>query len=217
MPLQSQPVDGARRFSKFGNLICIAALFALVPLLVFYFDGSIRTFILSMQEHRSRTMATLVSLLGYGLLNGGIAAVLLSVGYFGGRPREARAGWLGLLAVIGGGMSVNGLKFLFCRARPLADAAGQFFAVFPCVGEGYTLRSFPSGHSVTSFALAYVLARAYPKASALFYALATMVALSRLYLASHFLSDVVAGAALGLLAGWTVCRLAHFPLGDARR
>jgi len=162
-------------------------------------------------------MATLVSLLGYGLFNGGVAAVLLSVGYFKGWPREAKAGWLGLFAVIGGGLSVNALKLLFCRARPLADAAGQFFAVFPCVGEGYTLMSFPSGHSVTSFALAYVLARTYPKASPLFYALATMVALSRVYLASHFLSDVVAGTAIGLLAGWMVCRLARFPLGDAPR
>jgi membrane-associated phospholipid phosphatase len=217
LPLQSQPPEGTRRLSRFGNLVCIGALFALVPLLVYYLDGSMRAYILSVREQRGMAMATAVSLLGYGLLNGGIAAVLLAVGYFGNRPREAKAGWLGLLSVISGGLAVNGLKLLFCRARPLAEAAGQFFAVFPCVGEGYTLMSFPSGHSVTSFALAYVLARTYPRASPLFYALAVMVALSRVYLASHFLSDVVAGAAIGLLAGWMVCRLAHFPLGDARR
>jgi undecaprenyl-diphosphatase len=79
------------------------------------------------------------------------------------------------------------------------------------------MKSFPSGHAVTGFALAYVLSRAYPKASPLFYLLAIMIALSRVYLATHFLSDVVAGAAVGLLAGWTVCRLVSFPLGDAAR
>jgi membrane-associated phospholipid phosphatase len=192
-------------------------LFALVPLLVHYLDGSIRAFIHGVQRHWGMTLATWLSRTGHGLLDGAVGAILVAVGVLMGRPREALAGLLALFAVIGGGLSVIGLKHLFCRSRPLAEDAGQFFAVFPCVGEGYALMSFPSGHSVTSFALAYVLARTYPKASPLFYALATMVALSRVYLASHFLSDVVAGAAIGLLAGWAVCRLAHFPLEDAPR
>jgi len=212
----SYPSKAAHRLPRVGNLGYIIALLVMVPLVVLYLDGSIRAFILSVQAQRGMTVATLVSLLGYGLLNGGVAAVLLSVGLFAGRPREAEAGWLGLLAVIIGGLSVNGLKLLFCRSRPLAEEAGKFFAVFPCMGKGYALASFPSGHAVTSFALAYVLSRAYPKASVIFYALATMVAFSRVYLASHFLSDIVAGAAFGLFAGWIVCRLAAFPLEDAR-
>ncbi|MGH7411303.1 MAG: phosphatase PAP2 family protein, partial [Candidatus Methylomirabilis sp.] len=105
---------------------------------------------------------------------------------------------------------------LFCRARPLTEVAGQFFADFPCLGKGYRLVSFPSGHSVTAFALASVLSRTYPKGSFAFYLLASMVAFSRVYLASHFLSDVVAGAAVGLLAGWMVCRFAGSQLADAR-
>lgn len=209
--------ERTRRFAGFGNLVSIAALLTLVPLLVYYLDGSIRTFVLSVRGERGTTLATWVSLGGDGLVNGGLAVLIMAVGLLMGRPRELIAGRLGLFAVIAGGLSVWAPKFLFCRARPMTEAAGQFFAVFPCVGKGYALNSFPSGHSVTSFALAYVLSRTYPNASPLFYALATIVALSRVYLASHFLSDVVAGAAIGLLAGWVVCRLAHFPIGDARR
>ena len=40
--------------------------------------------------------------------------------------------------------------------------------------------------------------------------LAVLVALSRVYLAKHFPSDVVAGAAIGLLAGWITCRFSIF-------
>jgi membrane-associated phospholipid phosphatase len=184
---------------------------------VYYLDGSIRTFILSVQREWGMRVATWVSRTGHGLLGGAVGVSLVAVGLFMGRPREAVAGLLGLFAIIVGGLSVEALKYVFCRSRPLTEAAGQFFAAFPCIGKGYAMKSFPSGHAVNSFALAYVLSSAYPKASPLFYVLATMIAASRVYLASHFLSDVVAGAAVGVVAGWTVCRLVSFPLGDASR
>lgn len=199
-----------------GNLAYIVGLLALVPLLILYLDGSVRTFVLSVQGPWGLLVATWVSSAGYGLVNAALAAIIMATGLILGRPREIGAGRLGLVAVILGGLSVQVPKHLFCRSRPLAEGAGQFFIGSPCLGKGSWLKSFPSGHSVTAFALAYVLSQTYPKWSPLFYALATLVAFSRVYLGSHFLSDVVAGAALGLCAGWIVCRLAVFPLGDAR-
>lgn len=186
----------------------IAALFAALPFLVLYVDGSVKTFVLSVQSHWGLMVASWLSAIGYGLANAAMAATVMAFGLLAVRPREAIVGRLGLLAVISGGLSVQVLKHLFCRSRPLAERAGQFFVEFPCLGKGAGLISFPSGHSVTSFALAYVLSRAYPKWSAIFYGLATMVALSRIYLAKHFPSDVVAGAAIGMLAGSIVCRFA---------
>jgi membrane-associated phospholipid phosphatase len=201
---------------RVGNLAYILGLLALVPFLVLYLDGSVRIFVLSVQGRWGLLVATWVSSAGYGLVNAALAAIIMATGMLLGRPREVVAGRLGLFAVIAGGLSVQILKHLFCRSRPLAEGAGRFFNAVPCVGKGSWLRSFPSGHSVTAFALAYVLARTYPRGAPVFYALATMVALSRVYLASHFLSDIVAGAAFGLFAGWIVCRLAAFPLKDAR-
>lgn len=194
----------------------IVVLFAVLPLLVFYMDGSVKMFILSVQGHRGVSVAQWVSAAGYGLVNAAIAVTVMAAGLFAGRSREVAAGRLGLFAVIMGGLSVQVLKHLFCRPRPLARGAGQFFADFPCLGKGAKLISFPSGHSATVFALAYVLSRSYPKWSFAFYALATMVALSRVYLATHFLSDVVAGAGTGLFTGWIVCRLAAPPLENER-
>ena len=190
----------------------IAALFFALPFLVLYIDGSLNTFIPSIQSQWGLRVASAVTALGYGLTDASIAAVLLVIGLKAGKHRETVAGRLGLLAVIVASLSVQVVKNLFCRARPLTAMSGQFFVEFPCLGKGTGFISFPSGHSVTSFALAYVLSRAYPRWSLIFYGLASLVALSRVYLAKHFASDVVAGAAIGLLAGWIVCRLTAFSL-----
>ncbi len=64
--------------------------------------------------------------------------------------------------------------------------------------------SFPSGHTITAFAVAGSLTAFYP---ALFPALlfcAVSVAASRILLGMHFLSDVLAGAAIGAGLGWSV-------------
>jgi decaprenylphosphoryl-5-phosphoribose phosphatase len=59
--------------------------------------------------------------------------------------------------------------------------------------------SYPSAHAATSFAGARMLSPVLP-APAL-YSLATALSLSRLYLALHYPSDIVAGAALGASIG----------------
>lgn len=59
--------------------------------------------------------------------------------------------------------------------------------------------SFPSGHSATAFVLAGFLSQIFAAASPLIYSIAILVALSRLYLQSHYLSDVSAGSLIGIL------------------
>lgn len=67
--------------------------------------------------------------------------------------------------------------------------------------------SFPSGHASTTFATATVLQRHLGLKAALpTYAIATYVAMSRLYEDRHHVSDVAFGATVGLLAGRTVTR-----------
>ncbi len=59
--------------------------------------------------------------------------------------------------------------------------------------------SFPSGHSGISFAGAMVLLFAYKKKGIAAVVLATLIALSRIYLCVHFPTDVLAGALIGSL------------------
>jgi undecaprenyl-diphosphatase len=67
--------------------------------------------------------------------------------------------------------------------------------------------SFPSGHTITAFAVAISLSIFYPEmlASLLFCALS--VAASRILLGMHFLTDVIAGAAIGGLLGYVAAEL----------
>jgi undecaprenyl-diphosphatase len=60
-------------------------------------------------------------------------------------------------------------------------------------------KSFPSGHSATSFACATMLALLVPRAAPFAYALAAAIAYSRLYVGVHWPTDVLAGAVLGVV------------------
>lgn len=62
--------------------------------------------------------------------------------------------------------------------------------------------SFPSGHSITAFAVAVSLGTFYPAAFPVLIFCAASVASSRVLLGMHFLSDVLAGSALGAGLGY---------------
>ena len=91
------------------------------------------------------------------------------------------------------------LKGTFARPRPIAVLLDARVLVES--GAGY---SFPSGHATLAFAVAFVFAAKYPKFRYPLFALAALVALSRIYIGMHFPSDVLAGAALGSAVGLAV-------------
>jgi len=67
--------------------------------------------------------------------------------------------------------------------------------------------SFPSSHAANAFAIAFVLARRWPRGSPFFVLLAAAVAWSRMDLDRHWCSDVIAGALLGLGLAWAALAL----------
>ena len=67
--------------------------------------------------------------------------------------------------------------------------------------------SFPSGHTITAFSVAVSLSVFYPGMLAGLLFCAASVALSRILLGMHFLSDVLAGAALGGALGYAAAML----------
>jgi decaprenylphosphoryl-5-phosphoribose phosphatase len=80
------------------------------------------------------------------------------------------------------------IKLVVRRRRPELEG-------LPPLTSTISQRSYPSAHATTSFAAARCLSRLVPAAP--LYALATAMALSRLYLGVHHPSDALAGAALG--------------------
>lgn len=101
------------------------------------------------------------------------------------------------------GIIAQVLKYFVIEARPavyLKDSSYQYFIDDVTL---HNLHAFPSGHTASAFALAAVLSFATVNKtySILFLSLAILVGYSRIYLAQHFIDDVLAGAVIGLLSG----------------
>ena len=103
----------------------------------------------------------------------------------------------------------NGLKHLIGRPRPKFVHSGDWQMTLSWASG---LDSFPSGHSTASFAVATVLAKQFPLFGPLCIAIALFVALSRVLRGSHFPTDVLGGAVIGILSGF----IATAPLREWR-
>lgn len=69
--------------------------------------------------------------------------------------------------------------------------------------------SFPSNHASNTFALAAFISYNYRKLAIPSFLIAIVVGYSRIYLTAHYPTDVLAGAAWGMLLGFTVAMLAR--------
>jgi undecaprenyl-diphosphatase len=139
-----------------------------------------------------------VTWLGYGVVDIAIPVTIGLRAFWRGDAARGRRGLMGGLAVALAGILDQLLKNLLCRARPNAAGTGAFLAVFPCFPAPYAVASFPSGHATTGFALATVLSLWYPRGAWAWGLGAVLVGWSRIVLGSHFPSDVLAGAVLGV-------------------
>jgi membrane-associated phospholipid phosphatase len=74
------------------------------------------------------------------------------------------------------------------------------FFGFNYFGVGYELTSFPSGHTITAFSLAAAVSILFPRLSILAFVAAVSIGISRILITSHYLSDVIAGAGIGILS-----------------
>jgi membrane-associated phospholipid phosphatase len=123
-----------------------------------------------------------------------------------GSPRERETGAMLTEALVTSSVWTGSLKYLTGRERPretselAADwtGPGASFTSEPVDGRG--LRSFPSGHTSSAWAVATVVAHQYPShgiVPVLAYGAATAMAYSRMAVGAHWLSDVVAGGLIG--------------------
>lgn len=102
------------------------------------------------------------------------------------------------LAVLAGTLIFKVVKRAVGRKRPCAIQPHCWATLLP--PDQF---SFPSGHSIAAFAVAMALGVFYPPALSVLIFCAISVAVSRVVLGMHFLSDVLAGSALGAALGYT--------------
>ena len=94
---------------------------------------------------------------------------------------------------------IHTLKLTLGRARPRALFREDTFG-FDLFAFDTSLNSFPSGHSQTIWAVMVPIAVAIPKLRILALGFAALVALSRVMVSAHFLSDMVMGSFIGIVS-----------------
>lgn len=123
---------------------------------------------------------------------------------------SVRYGIYGFVAYISSGLAAQILKRLTDMPRPKGYFAGEvpFHIVTGVTIHSYN--SFPSGHTASAFALFMLLAilSGNKKLGLLFFSLAFVVAISRVYLAEHFFIDVYVGSLLGVV--FSILVVAYF-------
>jgi undecaprenyl-diphosphatase len=128
-----------------------------------------------------------------------------------GRPGDTRAGLRAIIATGIESVLVNvGVKSLFKRRRPRPMEA------HPLPFRQPITSSFPSGHATAAFCAATLLAEGEERVP-VFYALATVVALSRVHTKIHHASDVVGGITIGLMLGRVGRRIVPLNMPPGRR
>jgi len=174
------------------------ALLFLTGSLLLAIDGKGGSFILLNSYHTDWLNTFFIN---YTNVGDGLFALFISVILFSYKRKKQALALL--LSFLISGLLVQIIKNLVTSPRPrLFFTSGQYTQFI----EGVTLSnnsSFPSGHTASAFAVATVLVLTMQNKTwqlPILFA-ATLAGYSRMYLAQHFLTDVMMGAFLGLIAG----------------
>ncbi|MBB6272134.1 membrane-associated phospholipid phosphatase [Pedobacter cryoconitis] len=139
----------------------------------------------------------------YTLMGDGIITALAIVLLF--FYKKKKTALILLTAYLSSGIVVQILKRIIIQPRPglYFDQIGFHYEHFVRGIDTLHSGSFPSGHTASAFAMATVLVLCLKsrKISLLCLSMAVLAGYSRIYLAQHFLQDVIAGAITGSIFG----------------
>ena len=169
------------------NLWLIAVLLIAIVFGIFYLDHKLLVFIEELRKqchiavHNFFRIISLTPLVVLALYVVPAIFVFLFLGFFSVIA-------LTMACVFATGLAFVG-KYVFKRVRPLGHLTYL----------GKIDSAFPSAHSAGSFASAFMLALFWPAWGMLFFTLASLIALSRIYLELHFFSDIMGGVLVAYL------------------
>jgi undecaprenyl-diphosphatase len=139
-----------------------------------------------------RILMILATRLGDGWLWYALGLILV---VYGGERRFLAIGAASSAVAVGIVLFQN-LKRASRRQRPCEIEPHCWSAILP--PDKF---SFPSGHSITAFAVALSIGLFYPELQGCLLAVAFLIASSRIILGMHFLSDVLVGSMIGIGLG----------------
>ncbi len=126
-----------------------------------------------------------------------ICLVMLAAGFLLKKNSLKEWGKFGLFSYLLAGICLQIFKHIFGRQRPHASENFESNIFHPFTMDWH-FHSMPSGHAQTAFTMVTLLCLAFPKHSWKFIVLGTALALTRVPLGQHFLSDVILGCLVGM-------------------
>lgn len=198
-------------YVKTDYIYYIAVLF-LAVLSYFWFDLAVTGIFIPLKDTAFYNFFRVVTKLGlaeYQIVPG----VLLYLIFRKRNPFWSKVGLALALSAALAGLSADVIKFLAGRYRPSMYISDHLYG-FSFFKYNYGQVSFPSGHSATIFGAMGVLSLIFKRFRFVFLAIGVMVAFSRVATLQHYVSDVLAGSALGMASSIFVVNRIKFPAGS---
>jgi len=191
----------------------LAAHVVLMP-----FDDDVREITVDMRGATSNDVSDILRPLGRTVELAAVSAATYALGRAASNQRVADFGLHAFLSLALGNFVTGSLKVVTGRSRPLALEPDSTWArqghdewdFFGGWGDDGGQRAYPSGHSTNAFAIATVFAEELGGAAPwIAYPIAAGVAWSRVNDESHWASDTVMGALIGIVSAQLVVRHGH--------
>jgi membrane-associated phospholipid phosphatase len=176
----------------------------------FYFDDSVRDFLMQHQTAAMRNFMRYVSLFGDWPTHAAAGLVLLGLAWRRGSEEWTRILLAMLLAMMLAGVAGTVTKRTVPRARPSVQTDTRWGG--PRFSSKY--HSFPSGHVGASTAFFAVLLIARRRLGLACLPIPILIGFSRMYIGAHYLSDVVCAAILGTLCALVVAHFLFLQIGN---
>jgi len=195
-------------------LLWAGALSILIGLLALTIDRPLAHFIydhVSARAHKGLDGITHYAKAGHWLLAAIlaliIAAALRHAGLFANEVTLLINYSLAFIASLTLGSGVlHVIKLVLGRRRPRDDMEMGLYGFMP-LAFNPDYNSFPSGHALTICCVAVIFTCVWPMWWPVWFAIAALLAVTRALLTAHFLSDVLIGAGIGLIAAREVLLL----------
>jgi len=175
---------------------------AIVVAVAFHFDDAMQNLIAQHQSRMARDFMRNVSRFGDWPEHFVLGLVLAGIAWWRGSKKWARIFLAMLLACALAGVSARVVKTATGRARPSVKSEEIWNG--PRLSSKY--HAFPSGHAAASSAFFAVLFFVNWRIGLACLSIPLLIGFSRMYVAAHYLSDVVFAALLGVLCAILVER-----------
>jgi membrane-associated phospholipid phosphatase len=199
-----------RRLAVVGWWCLVFLGAALLLIGSFYLDPAGQAWMKEHQERGVRNFMNWVSWAGDWPGHILLGLVLLGVAYWRRSQKWTRIFAAMLLACALAGTATRVVKISTGRARPNVQSESSWN------GPRFTPRfnSFPSGHTAASTAFFATLAFASWRVGLPLLAIPLLIAFSRMYVAAHHLSDVVAAVIIGAVTAYVVVDWKPLQIGN---